>query len=115
MITTSVGDVKLGQVAALSFDSFGNLIILHRGSRVWDSMYSDFSLTSFLLVFHLRHERIIFPNYLPSKLPFFLFRSFDVENNLQNKRPIAEDVILVTYSTGPNSTLSLRNKYGREK
>lgn len=55
MVATSVGGVKLGQVAALSFDSFGNLIILHRGSRVWDSMYSGFSLnrlmTFFLSVF----------------------------------------------------------------
>ncbi|VBB33239.1 unnamed protein product [Acanthocheilonema viteae] len=79
MVTTSVDGIKLGQVSALSFDSFGNLIILHRGSRVWDSM------------------------------------SFDVENNLQDKRPIAEDVILITHSNESNGTLSLRNKYGREK
>ncbi|VDK75978.1 unnamed protein product [Litomosoides sigmodontis] len=78
-VTTSVGGVKLGQVAALSFDSFGNLIIFHRGSRVWDSM------------------------------------SFDVENNLRDKGPIAEDVILVTYANESNSMLSLRYKYGRDK
>lgn len=34
--TTSVGGLTLGQVSALSFDSFGNLVILHRGSRIWD-------------------------------------------------------------------------------
>uniref|UniRef100_A0A0R3RRY3 Peptidylglycine monooxygenase n=1 Tax=Elaeophora elaphi TaxID=1147741 RepID=A0A0R3RRY3_9BILA len=79
MITTSVDGIKLGQVAALSFDSFGNLIILHRGSRVWDSM------------------------------------SFDLRNNFREKRPIMEDVILVTYSNEPNGTLSLRDKYGHAK
>ncbi|CAG9535368.1 unnamed protein product [Cercopithifilaria johnstoni] len=79
MVATSVGGIKLGQVTALSFDSFGNLIIMHRGSRVWDSM------------------------------------SFDMGNNLRDKTPISEDVILVTYSNDSNWTLSLRNKYGREK
>ncbi|KAK6105982.1 Copper type II ascorbate-dependent monooxygenase C-terminal domain family protein [Brugia pahangi] len=77
---TSVDGIKLGQVSALSFDSFGNLVIFHRGSRSWDSM------------------------------------SFDMGNNLRDKRPIMEDVILITYySDKPNGTLSLRNKYGSEK
>ena len=31
-----IGDVTLGQVSGLSFDLDENLIIFHRGSRVWD-------------------------------------------------------------------------------
>lgn len=38
-----------------------------------------------------------------------------MKNNLRDRRPIAEDVILVTYSNKPNGTLLLRAKYGREK
>ncbi|VDN01888.1 unnamed protein product [Thelazia callipaeda] len=35
--TRSINGIKLGQVSGLCFDSSGNLIIFHRGSRVWDS------------------------------------------------------------------------------
>ncbi|EFO26356.1 hypothetical protein LOAG_02126 [Loa loa] len=40
-VATSVDGIKLGQVSALSFDSSGNLVILHRGSRFWNSMSFD--------------------------------------------------------------------------
>ncbi|VDK73269.1 unnamed protein product, partial [Onchocerca ochengi] len=78
-VTTSVDGIKLGQVSALSFDSLGNLVIFHRGSRSWD------------------------------------FMSFGMQNILRDKRPIAEDVILVTRSNGPNRTLLLLDKYGHGK
>uniref|UniRef100_A0A915Q3W7 Peptidylglycine monooxygenase n=1 Tax=Setaria digitata TaxID=48799 RepID=A0A915Q3W7_9BILA len=78
-VTTSIDGIKLGQVVALSFDSFGNLVIFHRGSRTWN------------------------------------FMSFDFQNNLRDQRPIAEDVILITYASEPNGTLSLLDKYGHKK
>ncbi|VDN18019.1 unnamed protein product [Gongylonema pulchrum] len=78
-VTTSIGGIKLGQVSALSFDSFGNLVVFHRADRLWDDS------------------------------------SFDAENILHEQTAIADDVILVTQTNGPNRTMSLLSKHGSGK
>uniref|UniRef100_A0A9J2PRR0 Peptidylglycine monooxygenase n=1 Tax=Ascaris lumbricoides TaxID=6252 RepID=A0A9J2PRR0_ASCLU len=45
IFATSIGDVKLGQVSGLSFDPYGNLVVFHRATRVWDQSSFDYANT----------------------------------------------------------------------
>ncbi|KAI6178356.1 putative peptidyl-glycine alpha-amidating monooxygenase T19B4.1 [Aphelenchoides besseyi] len=38
---TKIGEHRLGQIAGLTFDRSGNLVVFHRGSRVWDGSTFD--------------------------------------------------------------------------
>lgn len=32
----TIGYEKLGQISGLTFDNSGNIVVFHRGTRVWD-------------------------------------------------------------------------------
>ncbi|VDM43283.1 unnamed protein product [Toxocara canis] len=45
IFANSIGDVKLGQISGLAFDPYGNLVVFHRASRIWDQSTFDYANT----------------------------------------------------------------------